>query len=532
MALNEIEQNIVKSIKEQGWSRDDVISILNKYRMKQKDQASKQFKGIEEEAQAGLENRVTPTSQLNWWEKEKWSIETIQTEWIWAWWEMFKEWIDNIVWWAISQTPEIVWDTAWFFANILWSEALKYSSPFSYWLNTLDKIAQKKGLPTLWEHLKQQWIETKEKMQEFFWVEADKMTTKIWEFWSEVAALMTPAWWYKITEKIIEKSPKLMKLAEEFPKLFAFLKSSIWWAEEMSKFWIVSEWDITWQDVLTWAVWWPVVDVIWKWLTSLWKKIYDSAYRPTKQEAEAIFYEMSWKLKNRKSTRAETAFDKNIAWTQTWIWVKWVKEAQKIWQKDIQPIIDKAQTQINKRNLFAKIQESINKTADPWRRADLQKGLDTLKKEWATTEYTTIQQWQNAKSEIDKFTPNKSFRWEEIWPSYREIKARFSNLIRWEIHDWLLKEFWVNTAKKYMEYANLRALQDIWVKGIQTWWDRILQTPWWTATLLSMAYWTIMTPIQTYWWLTLYKVWDLFTIVWPTWLKYFNDLVKDISNNE
>ena len=166
------------------------------------------------------------------------------------WLASFKEWTENVIWWAISQLPKIAWNV-WGF--LVWK-------PIDFALSKLWV-----NVPSLEAEFKKQWVSDKKWLQNLIWVDEEAFTTQLWEVGAEIWTLFTPTWWVKVAWKIAEKAPAVVKwlenLSQKAPKIYNTLKSWLIWAKEVWKFEIATEWEVTPQGLLIWAVANPL---IWK----------------------------------------------------------------------------------------------------------------------------------------------------------------------------------------------------------------------------------------------------------------------------
>lgn len=211
------EYQLMVDVKEQWWSWDDFRELLERSRQQEWPQWDKeQEKEIEEEV---------------------WFLET------------FREWTEDVIGGAISSVPSIIWNTFGFLADVITPKEFEW----------------------LWEHFRESWIKDTKWLQNLLWVNPESFATDVWEFWAEVWSLFIPWWQAKLATKFPQAVDKIQRLWtainniwQKAPKLFNVLKSSISGATDLAKFWIVSEWEVKQEDLLIWAIWWPVLTLWWK----------------------------------------------------------------------------------------------------------------------------------------------------------------------------------------------------------------------------------------------------------------------------
>lgn len=158
------------------------------------------------------------------------------------------QWGENFIWGAVSNVPNIIWNTFGFLADVV--------TPKEY--------------EGLWDFFRESWVRDKESLQEVLWVDPDAFTTKVWEFGSEIATLFIPWGQAKLAAKFPQATDKIADIAkavdnlwENSPKVYNAIKwivqSSTKWATEVGKFEAVSEWEVTSWDLALWAVANPLI---------------------------------------------------------------------------------------------------------------------------------------------------------------------------------------------------------------------------------------------------------------------------------
>lgn len=315
-------------------------------------------------------------------------------------------------------------------------------------------------------------------------------------------------------------------------------KAIIQWA----KIWGVYGWvnpilqqgsDASMMDIGKWAaVWatvWAAIPVAWK-LISKWadlvkksgKALYKTAIKPSADEARAILKsEALWT--KAPVTRADTALEYWITWTEKSIWVKWIRESDKIFKKTINPALDKSKAQHSIDDLFAKVEKNIQSEWSALRKQELMDWLWALKEEFSTTgkNVFSTKDLQFEKSSLDKFTPAKIFKGKDVAQWYNQVKNTLANVMREQVREDLGK-VWIKNAKElYGNYANLIQLEDIWVKWIT---EGGLKGGFWT--FWSTVYDKIATPIKTVWGKYIYKLGNWVEYVWPKWMDTLGKYLK------
>ena len=495
MALSDYEKEIVKSIQEQGGTRGDVVSMLNKYRANKREEYVWGSQSIGQQAQALVEK---PLPQF---QPQKTDDRTI-TEKVW-------QWAINLFWWAVSNIPEQVGNTWQFLYDVLklWNQV----TPIWPVLNMADKKLQSLWLQSIWDAFQKAGIKSKEALQDLFWVEEEALWTKIWEFtWDVVATLTpTPAGKVKIAETVLQKFPKAWKLLEWV------LNQGTKWAIEMWKYDIVSEWDVSPQDVAIWAMVNPVLAGISKGVKGVINKF--SWARTTEQVAWNIL-QPTWKY-----------WAINFEWAKEWL----ASTINKLWKSEIKDINDyKALLSTIKKQqneTFAPLNEWLSKISWTYTNDSVTDALSGLL--WVLNK----QPWQKYKditTEVVKLI-NKNNTTGLTLPEIQRVKILHTQNNRlftdtgkeasWVSSDALrevrkdIKEFIENEAKKQWfsdvasintQYSNLLDAQSLIESQIlrltnfvwREWKQSFLQNVAEFATELPWVKQAITQPLQTVFW--------------------------------
>lgn len=160
---------------------------------------------------------------------------------------------------GISQIPKI------------WTNLLKFAYNIGGWIdrllwNNMDEEDMQE-INQAFDSIGDAW---KQKLQDFFNVDPEATTTKIWEVLAEIATPMPSS---KITawKTVISWIKNIDKLKDAYNALdFAgkkFLEKIVSWTTKWSIQWaeysVVSEWELQWEDIKSWAIIWGWLPVVW-----------------------------------------------------------------------------------------------------------------------------------------------------------------------------------------------------------------------------------------------------------------------------
>lgn len=322
---------------------------------------------------------------------------------------------------------------------------------------------------------------------------------------------------------------------------------------------ILDKWDEStmWDIAKWWAIWGAIggaIPIVWtalsKWIKKWWEVLYKTAIKPNAQEAERIIASEAKTFANKEAIkkinasklsdatkakkisalkweapilRSDTALKYWIAWTEKQIGVKWKWESTKLWRDKVWPAISKSKAEHNIDDMFKRAEDIISKEKSSLRRQELIDGLEALKDDFAKTWKTKFTTWdlQAEKSMLDEFTPTKVWKWKEVAQWYAQVKNTMANIFREQVREDLWKIGWESAKRVYADYANLSALEDIWVKWITEWWLK-----WWFWTFWSTLYDKLATPVKTVWWKYIYKLGNWIEYVWPKWVNTLGKYLK------
>jgi len=278
------------------------------------------------------------------------------------------------------------------------------------------------------------------------------------------------------------------------------------------------------------------------------EKTYKSAYNLTKQEAELAqaskikvkfleqelksapkgsleaqsLAEQITKAKGASPTlRADTAFQKGIMGTEKQIGVQSGVEKMGLWKNKIEPALRGSKDVITKEQIFSKAEQRIASEIDPSRKADLQNALESVKQDYLNTKSFSILDANKVKTSLDKFTPSKIFKGQDVANELKTIKADMADAIREATYS-SLKDANIKTA--YRDYANLKQLEEVGIKALTE-----AGTKGGFGNFWSTVYDALLTPVKTVGGKVLYRVGDKLEFVGSKGIKTFGDHLNDVG---
>lgn len=166
---------------------------------------------------------------------------------------------------------------------------------------------------------------------------------------------------------------------------------------------------------------------------------------------------------NSPITRPDTALEHGISGTEKQIGVQSGAEKLSLWKDKIEPALKGAKETISKDELFAKAEERIANELEPGRKTALQNALDSVKEDYADIDKLNLADANKIKSGLDKFTPTKIFKGQDVASELKTIKADMADAIREKTYNALAD---TDIKGAYRDYANLKQLEKVGIKAL------------------------------------------------------------------
>jgi hypothetical protein len=259
------------------------------------------------------------------------------------------------------------------------------------------------------------------------------------------------------------------------------------------------------------------------------KTVAETAIRPTASEAKKILnYEAKNTLLERTKaavkgeiiegapvTRSTTAFEKGIMGTERSIGAQAKRESTNLWKNSIEPALAKSKEVITKGELFDPIFTRLEKIADPLQKEAYQDAFNAIADSYKDVTEWTLKEAQSLKEDLAKFVPEKVYNGKPIANELTQLKADMADAIRQKIYKTL------DNKKDYLDYGNLKKLEEIGVKAITEKGKLGGFGGFWTG--LADA---VVTPVKTIGGQVIYKVGNKLQFVGEKGLKTFGQFLK------
>lgn len=219
-------------------------------------------------------------------------------------------------------------------------------------------------------------------------------------------------------------------------------------------------------------------------------------------------------------------------WTAQSRWIQAKHEANQIFKKTIAPALENSKATINVQELIDWLADDIKEIAknDPDKLNAYNEALESLKDSYKWEEFAkySLKDSQTLKSWLQWRTPQKFWKWQEITNELQELKWLLSNKLKNAVHSELTKEIWEDSAKLYLDRANLDAYSKSMAKQATNAWLKQWFWNFWSSTFHNLTDWAFAK-----WWLLLDKVGStLEKVANPkVWVKKASWLIKSIKSN-
>lgn len=200
------------------------------------------------------------------------------------------------------------------------------------------------------------------------------------------------------------------------------------------------------------------------------KTVYWLTLPPNVSEARKVQSYAAWTSKLKPRTAVQTALETpTMMGTRSMFWTQAEKQASKIFTKFINPILEKATTTVNIQGALKELKSKIVDLAglDPDKLDEYTQAYQELEQSFNKPEYANmgLKDTNTLKKSLQGRTPQKFFKGKEITNGYQELRGQLSSIIKNKLHSALKKDYWVDTAKKYIDWANLDWLKEVWIKA-------------------------------------------------------------------
>jgi hypothetical protein len=219
-------------------------------------------------------------------------------------------------------------------------------------------------------------------------------------------------------------------------------------------------------------------------------------------------------------------------WTAQSRWIQARHEANQIFKKTIAPALENSKATINVQELIDWLADDIKEIAknDPDKLNAYNEALESLKDSYKWKEFSkySLKDSQTLKSWLQWRTPQKVWKWQEVTNELQELKWLLSNKLKNAVHSELTKEIWEDSAKLYLDRANLDAYSKSMAKQATNAWLKQWFWNFWSSTFHNLTDWAFAK-----WWLLLDKVGStLEKVANPkVWVKKASWLIKSIKSN-
>lgn len=202
----------------------------------------------------------------------------------------------------------------------------------------------------------------------------------------------------------------------------------------------------------------------------------------------------------------DTALEYDIAWiNKADMWDKAKAEWELLFEQELAPALRNSKQTVNVQELIDSINVEDLAKWDPMKREAYSDALEALKEAYSDPKYAeySMMDTQTLKSWIQGRTPQKFYKNKEITNELQELNWILGSKLKDALHSKLSAELWEDTAKLYLDYANLMDIAKAWVK------DRANSlSKWGFGGFQNWVKDKAVTPVSSYGWKSLKTIGD------------------------
>ena len=207
------------------------------------------------------------------------------------------------------------------------------------------------------------------------------------------------------------------------------------------------------------------------------KKVYGLTLPPTADESRAIQSYRAGNTSVKPRTTIDTAIESPLFrkwntfkdpqinlwmfWSKSWIGVQAASEGQKLFEKNINPIFQKANeawTTFDYKDLIADAKNNVNAAKDLSKeeKKSIIEHIDEVASDYKWS--TTLENLDLAKKDLANKLPKKYYAGGKMTQTLKDAQAYLADAFRSKVHGHIEENYWVNSAKIYKDYANYQNL--------------------------------------------------------------------------
>lgn len=229
------------------------------------------------------------------------------------------------------------------------------------------------------------------------------------------------------------------------------------------------------------------------------------------------------KLKGKEPiTAGETSFQKGLLGPESWVGTQAKRESGQIWKEAIEPKLKASKTQHDMGAFFDDVEKQIVKdNSELGRQTDLKEALAAMREEYAGKGTASTEDIQKFKEGWAKFVPEKAYRGKPIAGSYKEVQ----NIAAGKAREILYRELGDEGKRAYIDYGNLKSLEELGVKAIQ---EGVVPVGG-TGTIIQHILQKVAIPVGTVGGQTIYKVGEGIELIGKPGARTVRDIVGTLA---
>lgn len=241
-------------------------------------------------------------------------------------------------------------------------------------------------------------------------------------------------------------------------------------------------------------------------------------------EGTAEYKNVSAQLKSIQSKppvpASNTALREGLIGTEKMLGEQAKVESMDLWKNQVAPALKRSKARLTKEELFAPAREKIANEIEPTRKAALTRALESLEDEYKDSIDWDMSSANQLKSGLDKFTPSKIFKGQDVKSEVATLKAEMASAARQKIYQSIDD---IDAKAAFRDYSNLKELQKVGIKAMTSSTQKGGFGSFWSG-----IYDQATTPIKTVGGQTLYRVGNFLEFTGHEGIKTLGQYLDDI----
>lgn len=223
-------------------------------------------------------------------------------------------------------------------------------------------------------------------------------------------------------------------------------------------------------------------------------------------------------------TAPQTGLEKGISGTERMVGRTADVEKMDLWKNQVEPALRESEARITKTDLFSRARARVAAEVNPVRKEGLQKALDYLEGRYIGVGKYDLLKANKLKTSLDKFTPAKIFKGQDVSSYIKTLEAEMAKAIRQKTYASLPGAETtgeISIKEAYRDYANLKELEKVGIRALTQ-----AKKQGGFGSMLTSLYEEPATAIKTVGGQVLYRVGDAFEFIGREGIKTLGEFLR------